>query len=81
MDVQPSQNHITTHGGVVLNGLELLEKISQSTDLPDHLLMKELQELLQTAQISDSNVTLEQVREILAVYLQDVLLEIKDEVS
>ena len=70
-----------SHGGVVLNGLELLERISQSTDLPEHLLLKELQELLKTAQVSESNVTLDQLREVLTSYLQDVLLEIKEEVS
>jgi hypothetical protein len=72
---------ITSHGGVVLNGLELLERISQSTDLPDHLILDELQELLKAAQISESNVTLDQLREILTNYLQDVLIELKEDVS
>lgn len=64
-----------------MNGLELLERISQSTDLPDHLILDELQELLKAAQISESNVTLDQLREILTNYLQDVLIELKEDVS
>lgn len=64
-----------------MNGLELLESISKSTDLPEHLLLNELKDLLQAAQISENNVTLDQLRELLTIYLQDVLVEIKEDVS
>ena len=64
-----------------MNGLELLERISQSTDLPEHLVLNELKSLLQAANITESQVTLDQLREVLTTYMQDVLVELKDELS
>ena len=60
---------------------DMLKTLIQSTGLPEHLIRAEIEMLLQKAGLSKDQVTLEDLREILARYLQDVLLEVKSESS
>lgn len=61
-----------------MRGTELLNELSNATGLPDELIGEELSRLISSAGKSTDNVTLDDLREMLAAYLQDVLLEAKD---
>lgn len=58
-------------------GLELLNELSEATGLPDMLIGEELSRLISSAGKSVENVTLDELREMLGAYLQEVLLEAK----
>lgn len=61
----------------MLNGTALIETLIQASGLPPESLSHELERLLDERGIHPSEVTLEDVRLILANYLQDTLVEAK----
>jgi hypothetical protein len=60
-----------------MEGLALLRVLIQSTGLPMDAVEREVKRLLEARNLRPENITLEDVREILAFYLQDVLTEVK----
>ena len=60
-----------------MEGMELLRTLVEATGLPPAAVEPELLKLLSQRGLTPESVRLEDVREILAVYLQDVLLEAK----
>ena len=60
-----------------MEGLALLRVLIQSTGLPMDAVEREINRLLQARNLQAEDLTLEDVREILAFYLQDVLTEVK----
>lgn len=60
-----------------MRGKELLQAVVTNAGLPEEPLTRELQSLLSKATVSDENCSLDDLREILANYLQDVILESK----
>lgn len=67
---------VTKEGG--LRGTELLNELSTATGLPNEMIGEELNRLISTAGKSTDEVTLDDLRDMLGAYLQDVLLEAKD---
>jgi hypothetical protein len=61
-----------------VRGTALIYELSQATGLPDDLIGEELSRIISSAGKSTSDVTLDELREMLASYLQDVLIEAKD---
>lgn len=64
-----------------MDGLGLLRVLIESTGLPPEGIELELRRLIEKHGFSAENLTLDQVREMLAAYLQDVLLEAKTDAS
>lgn len=62
-----------------MKGQSLIQEVCSSTDLPNDLLNSELKSLIQRKNLCEDHLTLDQLRELLADYLQDVLLEVKTE--
>jgi hypothetical protein len=60
-----------------MDGLGLLRVLIESTGLPPEGIETELRRLIVKHGFSEETLTMEQVREMLAEYLQDVLLEAK----
>jgi hypothetical protein len=60
-------------------GEALLADVTGSTGLPEELVTKELTRLISNAGLSRDAVTLDDLREILADYLQDIMLELAEE--
>ena len=60
-----------------MRGAELLNELSDATGLPEALISEELSRLLDSAGKSPDSVTLDELRDLLAVYLQDVLIDAK----
>jgi hypothetical protein len=60
-----------------MDGLGLLRLLIESTGLPPESIEIELRRLIEKHGFSAETLTMEQVREMLACYLQDVLLEAK----
>ncbi|MCB0393132.1 MAG: hypothetical protein KDD25_01155 [Bdellovibrionales bacterium] len=56
----------------------ILKKLSENTGLPENLVTCELESLLRKAGLNKSAVTLDDIREVLADYLQDVIVEAKE---
>lgn len=56
-------------------GEALLKQVVESTGLPENLVSEEIQALRQKAGISEQDMTLENLRKIVASYLQDVWVE------
>ncbi len=61
-----------------MRGMDLLNELSTATGLPDELIGEELSRLISGAGKTTENVTLDELREMLGAYLQDVLLNAKD---
>lgn len=61
-----------------MTGLGLLRTIIEATGLPEESLENEMDRLIRNRGLDPQAVTLDDVREILAAYLQDVLCEAKD---
>ncbi|MBN8539186.1 MAG: hypothetical protein J0L82_02275 [Deltaproteobacteria bacterium] len=61
-----------------VRGTALINELSHATGLPDDLIGEELSRIIAGAGMSTSDVTLDELREMLAAYLQDVLIEAKD---
>lgn len=62
-------------------GDELFGQVTVATGLPADLVSDELERLLGKAGIKREDLTLEDLRQILAEYVQDVLLAAKEEFS
>lgn len=60
---------------------ELVQTLITATDLPEDAVARELGTLLSQYGTNTEEITLEQLREIMAEYLQTVLLEVKEELS
>jgi hypothetical protein len=58
---------------------KVLEQIAEATGLPSTLVMGELKTLIQKAGLDINSMTMDDLRVILADYLQDVIIEAKDE--
>ncbi len=58
-------------------GIGLLKVLIQSTGLPENTVEKEVQRLVECHGMNAESLTLEDVRELLASYLQEVLVEAK----
>ena len=56
---------------------DIFKTLIEHTDLPEHLISSELERLLKKSGLSKDNVTLDHIREALALELQDVILEAK----
>ncbi len=61
-----------------MRGTELLNELTSATGLPDDLIGNELTRLVQTAGKAADEVTLDDLRDMLATYLQDILLGAKE---
>ncbi len=57
-----------------MNGLELIEQIIGATGLPKETVRAEFQRLANAHSIDLETVKLDKLRELMAAYLQDVLL-------
>lgn len=62
-----------------MQGLALLKILIESTGLPPEAVEKELNRILAKGNFQREELTLDDVRELLSVYLQDVLMEAKQE--
>lgn len=62
-----------------MNGKKLIELIAGATGLPIGPVQSHLSSILEGSGVNVENMTLEQVRAILADHMQDVLLEAKAE--
>ena len=61
-----------------MQGEELITQLSDLTGLPTEMIQNELRRLMKKAGVDPRLVTLEEVRDLLALYLQDVLLQAKN---
>lgn len=59
----------------------LLQELAKATGLPESIIKKELSELISKSGKSIDQTTLDDLREILADYLQDVLNDAKKELT
>lgn len=57
----------------------LFEQITEATGLPKELVSRELSEILDRAGLGQNELTLETLREAMTAYLQDVILQAKDQ--
>jgi hypothetical protein len=62
-------------------GKDLLKELSSATGLPQEPVMKELTDLVTKANVSPEEIDIDTLREILAEYLQQVILESKEQYS
>ena len=64
-----------------MEGLALLKLLIESTGLPPEAVERELNKALAKGNFQREQLTLDDVRELLAAYLQDVLVEAKESAS
>ncbi len=64
-----------------MTGLKLLKDITDATGLPSEGVENELDRLIHAAGIKKENLTLDDLREVLANYMQDILLSAQQEFS
>jgi hypothetical protein len=60
-----------------MEGLELLKLLIESTGLPTEAVEREIHRLVSKHGLKNTDVTLDDVRNILTAYLQDTLVEAK----
>ena len=60
-----------------MEGLGLLRSLIEATGLPGEAVEREIQRLLRARGVDPAHVTVDDLREMLAAYLQDVLIEAK----
>ena len=60
-----------------MDGPKIFEILIEATGLPKDSIQKELTSVLATSGLNPDEVTLDDLREVLANYLQDALLEAK----
>ncbi|MBX3020510.1 MAG: hypothetical protein KF799_02435 [Bdellovibrionales bacterium] len=61
-----------------MDGTGLLRTIIEATGLPGDSLEKEMDRVIRAKGLDPANITLDDIREVLATYLQDALCEAKD---
>ena len=61
-----------------MEGARLLSEVTEATGLPNDLVGNELGRLVASAGLSQETLTLEDLREVLAAYLQDVIVDAKN---
>lgn len=61
-----------------MEGARLLSEVTEATGLPNDLVGDELSRLLASAGLSQETLTLDDLREVLAAYLQDVIVDAKN---
>ena len=66
-------------GDLIFMTLDVLKTLIEHTGLPEHLISSELERLLKKAGLSKEDVTLDHIRELLALELQDVILKAKNQ--
>ncbi|OFZ13793.1 MAG: hypothetical protein A2Z20_05995 [Bdellovibrionales bacterium RBG_16_40_8] len=59
----------------------ILKKLILASGLPHDIAQKEIERIASASGKNSDNLTLDELRELLANYLQDVLLKAKDEFS
>lgn len=59
-------------------GNELFKKVTKNTGLPEDLVAKELEALLNEKGINKSEVTLDELRATLSEYLKEVIIDAKE---
>lgn len=64
-----------------MEGRALIQSVLTATGLESQSLENELKRIIHDSNASEETLTLEQLREVLASYLQDVLVEAKKEMS
>lgn len=64
-----------------MTGTNLLKNLVRATGLPHEAVQREVDRLMQSSGKKAEELTLDDLRELLAEYLQDVLLSAKDEFS
>ena len=64
-----------------MEGLGLLRVLIEATGLPPEAVERELNKILFKRNLTADTLTIEDVRDVLACYLQDVLVEAKAEIS
>lgn len=64
-----------------MKGPSLIQQICSATDLPSDVLETEVSQLLSKHNLSAQEVTLDQFREVVAEYLQDILVDLKKELD
>jgi len=64
-----------------MSGKELLNEVVAATNLPQDPLNQELMQLLEKAKCAQESLSLEDLRQILADYAQEVLLQAQAEYS
>ncbi|MES2768380.1 MAG: hypothetical protein V4596_04475 [Bdellovibrionota bacterium] len=57
----------------------LFEKIVKSTGLPEELVTQDFLKKISDKGFEKSTLTLDQIRDVLADYLQDVILQVREE--
>ena len=62
-------------------GAELLKEVTEATGLPHEPIADELNRLITSAGLAADTITLEDLRSVLAEYLQDVMLEVQREME
>lgn len=60
-----------------MHGLELIQVIAAATGLPKQLIITEIQTLASQKGIAPEDLSLSQLRNLLANYMQDILIESK----
>ena len=64
-----------------MEGHALLEILAEASGLPTDLVQRELIELIKAQGKNEKAVTLDDLREILSAYLQDVLVQAKEDLE
>ena len=64
-----------------MNGIGLLRTLIEATGLPKESLELEMKRVLKSRGLREEDLTLDTLREILATYLQEALVEAKNSVS
>lgn len=59
----------------------LFNKVISQTGLPENLISDELGQLLKSAGIEKDQMTMDDLRDVLSTYLQDVLLKVSNEIK
>jgi hypothetical protein len=64
-----------------MNGLNLIKNLISASGLPEELAQKELDRIVLAAGKESDNLTLNDLRELLAEYLQEVLVKANEDFS
>ena len=57
---------------------ELIDTLCRATGLPYNTIRSEVQSLIKSRQLDEDKIEIEDLREILAEYLQDILLKLSE---